>query len=120
MGDAYPEMLQDVERLIAPVCTWNDGTFPDNAVDFWQALTDVRPDCSHLSFGIIALGDRLYEPYYQVAAYRLADFLRELGARQAIEHFEIDGPVRKSHRRKLRRWTAECLAAFEASALTRS
>lgn len=114
MGDAYPEMLAEVERLIVPICTWNDGTFPDNAVAFWDALTELRPDCSHLSFGIVALGDRRYQPYYQLAAYRLAAFLQGLGAAQVTDPFEIDGPLRRSHRRNLRRWTRACLAAFAA------
>jgi flavodoxin len=113
MADAYPELLEEVKHLIVPVCTWNDGTFPDNAVAFWEALTEVKPDCSGLAFGIVALGDRLYEPYYQVAAYRLADFLVARGAREAIEPFEIDGPVRSTHRRRLHIWTRACLRAFE-------
>jgi sulfite reductase alpha subunit-like flavoprotein len=114
MADAYPELLEEVDRLVVVLCTWADGTFPDNAVAFWEALEEMSPDCSRLAYGIVALGDRLYDPYYQVAAYRLADRIDALGARRAAETYEIDGRVRPSHRRAVRQW-ARWVTAEEAS-----
>lgn len=105
MAEAYPELLGDYSRLIVSVCTWAEGTFPDNAIAFWEALETIDVDCSRLAYGIIALGDRLYDPYYQVAAYRLADRLEELGASRAVAMLEIDGPVLPSVRESVRRWT---------------
>lgn len=104
MADAYPELLEDVSRMIVVLCTWADGTFPDNAVGFWEELLEVEPDCAGMQFGIVALGDRLYEPYYQVAAYRLADRLEVLGAAQAQDMYEIDGPVRSTIKEAVREW----------------
>jgi sulfite reductase alpha subunit-like flavoprotein len=113
MADAYPEILEETDHLIVVMCTWADGTFPDNAVAFWESFEEVEPDCSRLSYGIVGLGDRLYDPYYQVAVYRLADRLDALGARRAIDHYEIDGQVRPSHRAAIRRWASRCARAFD-------
>jgi MioC protein len=112
MADAYPELLAETPRLIVALCTWAEGTFPDNAVAFWEALHEVAPDCSGMRYGIIALGDRLYDPYYQVAAYRLSEWLDAHGALQAVEMFEIDGAVRPSLRRRVRSWALRCAEAF--------
>ncbi len=114
MADAVPEDLEEAGRVIFVLCTWSDGTFPDGAVPFWEALDAVAPDCSGLAYGVVALGDRLYEPYYQVAAYRLADRLDALGATRAAEHFEIDGPARPRVLDAARAWAARCAEAMAA------
>ena len=91
MAEAYPEMLAEYRQTVVVMCTWADGTFPDNGKDFAEALPAVAPDLSGAAFGIIGLGDRDYEPYYQTAALWLADRLREFGAREAAPLHEIDG-----------------------------
>lgn len=91
MAEAIPETLVAHRQLVVVTCTWSDGTFPDNAVDFAESLEAVRPDLDGVAFGVVGLGDRDYDPYYQTAAHRLADLLEELGARRAIEMHEIDG-----------------------------
>lgn len=116
MADAYPEMLEEVDRLIVCLCTWADGTFPDNAVHFWESLLEVEPDCSGMRYAIVALGDRLYDPYYQVAAYRLAERLEALGASRAVETYEIDGAVRPSHREEIREWANRFAKHSESAA----
>src|SRR5690606_16749344 len=75
MADAVPEMLDDYDRLIGVLCTWSEGTFPDNAVEFFESLVALRPDLSHLAYGLVGLGDHLYDPFFLTAAYRLADEL---------------------------------------------
>jgi sulfite reductase alpha subunit-like flavoprotein len=91
MAEAYPEVLADYRQLVVVLCTWADGTFPDNTVEFFDALTALAPPLGHLAYGLVGLGDRAYDPYYQVAAYRLAETLEELGARRALPIHEIDG-----------------------------
>ena len=44
MAEAVPEDLASYRQLVAVLCTWSDGTYPDNAVDFADALEAVRPD----------------------------------------------------------------------------
>ncbi|NNF58685.1 MAG: flavodoxin-like domain-containing protein, partial [Rhodothermaceae bacterium] len=65
MAEAYPEMLADYRQLVVVLCTWADGTFPDNTVAFYDALTAFELDLAHLAYGLVALGDRDYHPYYQ-------------------------------------------------------
>lgn len=112
MADAVPELLEEYTRLIVVLCTWADGTFPDNAIPFWEQLDELAPDLRHLAYGVIALGDRLYEPYYQVAASRLAERLDALGATRAADYFEIDGRPRPKDLRGAERWAIRCAEAF--------
>ena len=91
MAEAYPEMLADYRQLAVVLCTWAEGTFPDNAIAFFETLTALAPPLGHLAYGLVGLGDRDYDPYYQVAAYRLAATLDALGARRVVPIYEIDG-----------------------------
>jgi sulfite reductase alpha subunit-like flavoprotein len=113
MADAMPEMLEEVDRLIAVLCTWSEGTFPDNAVDFFEALIAVAPDLSGLAYGIVGLGDHLYDPYFLTAAYRLADQFEALGARRALAPFEIDKGPSAHDMAGARAWALRCVDAFE-------
>ena len=114
MADAVPEMLAEADRLIAVLCTWSEGTFPDNAVEFFESLVDVAPDLAGVSYGIIGLGDHLYDPYFQTAAYRLADQFDALGARRALDHFEIDKGPSPADFEGAQAWALRCVEAFEA------
>ena len=91
MAEAYPEMLADYRQLVVVLCTWAEGTFPDNTVAFYEALEALAPPLGHLAYGLVGLGDRDYDPYYEVAAYRLAETLDRLGARRVAAIHEIDG-----------------------------
>lgn len=91
MSESYPELLAEHRQVIVVMCTWSDGTFPDNGKDFEAALPDVAPDLSGVRFGIIGLGDRDYHPYYQTAAIWLADQMRSFGAEETRPLHEIDG-----------------------------
>ncbi len=91
MAEAYPELLEDHRQLVAVTCTWSEGTFPDNAVDFMEAFEAVAPDLAGVRFAVCGLGDRDYDPYYQTAAYRLVDLLRQRGAAAVVPIHEIDG-----------------------------
>ncbi|MEL6613985.1 MAG: flavodoxin family protein [Bacteroidota bacterium] len=112
MADAYPELLADYRQAIVVMCTWSDGTPPDNAVAFMEGVEEVEPSLAHLVFGMIALGDHDYDPYYCVAAYRLADRFERLGAHRALEHLDIDGTPRVSHYDAAKAWSERCALAF--------
>ena len=115
MAEAYPEMLADYRQLIVVMCTWADGTFPDNGKDFADALPAVAPDLGGVAFGIIGLGDRDYEPYYQTAALWLADRLRAYGAREAAGLHEIDGIPAARDVESVLAWTDRIAEAFAGS-----
>ena len=91
MAEAVPEDLSTYPQLVAVLCTWSEGTYPDNAVDFSEALEAVRPDLGGVAFGVCGLGDRDYDPYYQTAALHLRDLLVDLGAAEAAPLWDIDG-----------------------------
>lgn len=94
MLDAYPEMLQDYTEVVLITSTWGDGELPDNALDFFESLLEVRPDCSHQSFCVIGLGDHVYDPHFCEAATRLHDTWTSLGATALAANYEIDaGPT---------------------------
>ncbi|MEL7363806.1 MAG: flavodoxin family protein [Bacteroidota bacterium] len=112
MADAYPELLVDYRQVIVVMCTWSNGTPPDNAVAFVEGVEAVAPILRHLAYGVIALGDHDYDPYYCVAAYRLADRLDALGATRAVDHLDVDGTPRPSHYEAARAWAERCAQAF--------
>ncbi len=112
MAEAYPELLADYRQLVAVTCTWSDGTFPDNAVDFVEALDAVRPDLSGVRFGVCGLGDRDYDPYYQTAAIRLVDLLRASGATEAQPLHDIDGGPTADDVAGAVAWAVRCAEAF--------
>src|SRR6185436_5524454 len=48
-------------RLIIVTSTWGDGDPPDNAAAFWQHLNSASaPKLDHLSYSVLALGDKSY------------------------------------------------------------
>ncbi|WP_420457459.1 flavodoxin domain-containing protein [Rubrivirga sp.] len=112
MAEAYPEVLADYRQVVAVTCTWSDGTFPDNAVDFVEALDAVRPDLSGVRFGVCGLGDRDYDPYYQTAAMRLVGLLRASGATEAQPLHDIDGGPTADDVAGAVAWAVRCATAF--------
>lgn len=115
MAEAYPEMLADYGQLVCVTCTWSEGTYPDNAKDFGEALPEVAPELSGLRYGIVGLGDREYDPYYQTAAIRLGDTLSELGATALVERHDIDGGPSAEQIEGAAAWAERLAAAFAAA-----
>lgn len=114
MAEAYPEMLTDYRQAVVVMCTWADGTFPDNGKDFEDALPVIAPDLADLAFGIVGLGDREYHPYYQTAARWLRDRLGEYGGTEAVPLHEIDGTPTPDDIAGALAWTDRIATAFAA------
>jgi sulfite reductase alpha subunit-like flavoprotein len=111
-ADALPDELADYRQLVAVTCTWSNGTFPDNAKDWFEGLVALAPDLGHLAYGIVGLGDRDYDPFYQTAARRLDETLAGLGARRALAPCEIDGGPLRAHFAQARAWALALAEAF--------
>lgn len=111
-AEAVPEDLSAYTQLVVVTCTWSNGTFPDNAVAFTEALDAVAPDLSHLAFGVVGLGDRDYAPFYQTAAQRLDAHLEALGAHRAAGMHEIDGGPTPADVAGAGAWAERLAAAF--------
>lgn len=114
MAEAVPDDLAGYRQLVAVTCTWSGGTFPDNAVDYVGTLESLAPDLSGLAFGVVGLGDRDYDPFYQTAARRLAALLEALGARPAAPTCEIDGGPTPAHVDGARAWATRLAVAFSS------
>lgn len=114
MAEAYPEMLADYHQLVAVLCTWAEGTFPDNAKDFYAALAALKPPLPHLAYGLVGLGDRDYDPYFLTAADDLHAALTACGARSIVERHEIDGTPTPDDVAAAGAWALRCARAFAA------
>ena len=112
MAEAVPEDLAAYRQLVAVTCTWSGGTFPDNAVEYVDALEALAPDLAGLAFGVVGLGDRDYDPFYQTAAHRLDALLAGFGARRAAAPCEIDGGPTAAHLAEAQAWATRLAAAF--------
>jgi len=117
MAEAYPEALEEYRQILAVVCTWSEGTFPDNAVDFAEALEAVRPDLDGASFSVCGLGDRDYDPYYQTAAFKLIGLLTTSGAREIVPLHDIDGGPSEADIAGAVGWAQRCAAAWGGAAV---
>ena len=84
LAEAVPDELADHRQLVVVLCTWANGTYPDNAVDYMENLEALQPDLAGLRYGIVGLGDRDYDPYYQTAAIHLDGLLKDCGATCAL------------------------------------
>ncbi len=115
MAEAYPEVLEEHDQILAVTCTWSEGTFPDNAVEFIDALEDVSPDLEGARFGVCGLGDHDYDPYYQTAAIRLGELLSACGAVEAGPLHDIDGGPTPSDIEGAVEWAVACANAFATS-----
>ena len=70
--------------------TWGDGEPPDNAAEFWVALSnEAAPRMEQLSFAVLGLGDKNYSDFCG-AAKKLDERLATLGARRLVNRGECD------------------------------
>ena len=79
---------------------------------FTAALDGVAPALDQVSFAMIGLGDRAYEPYYQTAAERLRDRLTSFGGREAVAMLEVDGAPSPAHLTRARKWATGLAKEF--------
>ena len=115
MAEAVPEDLAGYTQLLAVTCTWSGGTFPDNAVEYVEALEALQPDLAGLAFGVVGLGDRDYDPFYQTAARRLDGLLEAFGARRCAIRCEIDGGPTPADVAAAQAWATALAEAFGGS-----
>ena len=70
--------------------TYGQGDVPDNARAFYEQLKSVRPNLSHVRYGVFGLGDRTYAETFNFGGKRFDELLGELGAERIGERHMHD------------------------------
>ncbi|MFZ6654548.1 sulfite reductase subunit alpha [Undibacterium sp. TJN19] len=99
LGNIKAEILQQTRRILFVVSTTGEGDAPDNAAAFTRRIMTQGMDLSHLSFAVLALGDRHYQ-HFCAFGHRLAAWLRHQNAHGLFDIVEVDNGDESD----LRRW----------------
>ncbi len=82
--------LAQERYLILVTSTWGDGEAPDNAANFWTRLSDPStPRLDHLSYSVLALGDKNYSDFCG-AGKKFDERFKNLGAVPMFACVECD------------------------------
>ncbi|WP_201162038.1 MULTISPECIES: PepSY domain-containing protein [unclassified Pseudomonas] len=89
LGTLTEEDLRQARRAVFVVSTFGDGEAPDSARGFERNVLGKALALNHLSYALLALGDRQY-PHFCGFARRLQGWLGERGATCAFSPVEVD------------------------------
>ena len=112
MIDAGADFFDKDRAVVLCVATHGDGELPPDAMDFYEALEEERPDLSGVVFGVCGLGDDAYEDFCEAGRF-MSRFLTDLGAEEVIERHEIDGFVDDEVTEEARQWTLRAAEDFK-------
>jgi len=105
--------LAAAERLLLVTSTWGDGEPPDNAVTFFANLhADSAPRLEHLSYSVLALGDRNYADFCG-AGRKFDERLAALGAKRVHPRVECD----TNYEADAAKWISSALEALPKAAV---
>ena len=82
MDGLKPDALSASEIVLICTSTYGQGDVPDNAMDLYEALVELKPNLAKLRYGVIGLGDSTYADTYNEGGVRFDRLLRELGAQR--------------------------------------
>lgn len=96
-------------RSVILICcsTHGDGELPENIRPLHDALVSVRPDLSHLRYGVIALGDQTYRATFCRGGKTMDALFAALGAARVGERLEIDACTQPLPDEEALDWTKE-------------
>jgi len=90
LNEIAPQELVKIRHAIFIVATSGDGEMPYNAIDFWDALVaDDFPPLEELRYGVIALGESVYEEFC-AAGIAMDERLHTLGATRLVDRVDCD------------------------------
>ncbi len=84
------EQLARIDRLFVVASTYGEGEPPDAARGFARTMARTPTDLSHLSYAVLALGDREY-PDFCAFGHRIDQWLHSGGAQRLFDAIEQDG-----------------------------
>jgi MioC protein len=90
MSKCGPGTFRPENLYIICTSTYGDGDVPDNATEFYGYLTTQRPDLTGIRYGVVGLGDRLYDATFCNGGKRFDTILTELGAMRLAERVDND------------------------------
>ncbi|MGH7021643.1 MAG: sulfite reductase subunit alpha [Brevundimonas sp.] len=88
-ADLDLETLKGARRLLVIASTTGEGDAPDGAARFVRQVMKAEADLSHLSYGLLALGDRSYDAYCSFG-HAVGDWLDRCGAQTLFDRVEVD------------------------------
>lgn len=89
LTDLDLETLKGARRLLVIASTTGEGDAPDSAARFVRQVMAADVDLSHLSYGLLALGDRSYDAYCSFG-HAVGDWLDRSGAQTLFDRVEVD------------------------------
>jgi len=84
-----PQCLMGYNQLFVVASTYGDGQAPEKSLGFSQALSQGQQSLSHLSYAVLALGDKAY-PHFCAFGHQMASLLGDKGAKSMHPVQEID------------------------------
>jgi MioC protein len=90
MSECTVETLEPGRIYIICSSTYGEGDVPDNAVPFYEALIATKPDLTGIRYGVVGLGDRVYENTFNGGPKRFDELFTSLGAIRVGERLEND------------------------------
>lgn len=90
MSECTVETLQPGRLYIVCSSTYGEGDVPDNAMPFYEAIIAAQPDLTGIRYGVVGLGDRVYENTFNGGPKRFDELFTSLGAIRVGERLEND------------------------------
>ncbi|OUS91315.1 flavodoxin domain-containing protein [Rhodococcus sp. NCIMB 12038] len=114
LADTTPDALTGGADLVVLVtATHGEGDFAGGGADFFEALTESKPDLTGVRFAVFGLGDSYYTTFNQ-AGETAATLLTTLGAEQVGETARHDASSGDDPEEIAEEWVREVLAALPA------
>lgn len=97
LNKIHKQVIQNCRYALFITSTFGEGEAPDNGNRFLRNIS--RLDCSHLDYGLLALGDRNYRNFCGFG-HQVQQTLQSCGARPLFDMIEVD----REDPGALRRW----------------
>jgi MioC protein len=111
MERASRAMFEKRSTYIVCSSSYGAGDVPDNGQDFYAMLQQERPDLSHVSYGVVALGDMTYSATFCGAGTKFDEIFAELGAKRLVPRLEHDAKSADYPEEKAIEWLSSWVAA---------